>query len=139
MIGGGKIKYISLRDYLHQKGWKLIKPQIEEKNLIRGIVTYTNKKIIKGKVKIVENTKELSKIKKGDIIVAPMTTPEYGPVFSKVKAIITDEGGITSHAAIVSRELKIPCIVGTKIATQVLQDNNQVEIDMIKGIIKILN
>ncbi len=56
----------------------------------------------------------------------------------KAKAIVTDEGGVTCHAAIVSRELKIPCIVGTKIATRVLKDGDLVEVDADKAVIKIL-
>jgi pyruvate,water dikinase len=68
-----------------------------------------------------------------------MTTPEYVPALKKAAAIITDEGGITCHAAIVSRELGIPCIIGTKIATKVLKDGNIVEIHGATGVIKILN
>lgn len=56
----------------------------------------------------------------------------------RAATIITDEGGITCHAAIISRELKIPCIIGTKIATQVLKDGDRVEVDANKGIIRIL-
>ena len=66
------------------------------------------KLLSKGVVRIVRGRKELSKIKKGDIIVSPMTTPEYIPILKKVKAIITNEGGITCHAAVASREFKIP-------------------------------
>jgi pyruvate,water dikinase len=62
-----------------------------------------------------------------------MTSPDFIPILKKVSAIITDEGGITCHAAIVSRELKIPCIVGTKIATKVLKDGDVVEVDAQKG------
>jgi pyruvate,water dikinase len=67
-----------------------------------------------------------------------MTRPEYMPAILKAAAIIADEGGITCHAAIVSRELGIPCIVGTKIATQALKDGDLVEVDADKGIVKIL-
>ena len=68
-----------------------------------------------------------------DILVAPMTSPEYIFAMKKAKAIITDTGGLTSHAAIVSRELKILCLVGTKIATKVLKDGDIVEVDAIQG------
>jgi pyruvate,water dikinase len=67
-----------------------------------------------------------------------MTRPEYVPLMKKAAGIITDEGGITCHAAIVSRELKIPCVIGTKIATKVLKDGDMVEVDADKGIVKIL-
>jgi len=75
-----------------------------------------------GSVKILKSPKEIGKIGKGDILVAPMTSPDYVPAMKKANAIITDEGGQTSHAAIVSRELGIPCVVGTKNATKELKD-----------------
>jgi pyruvate,water dikinase len=65
-----------------------------------------------------------------------MTTPIFLPAMKKASAIITDEGGITCHAAIVSRELKKPCIIGTKIATQILKNGDLVEVDAERGIIK---
>ncbi len=67
-----------------------------------------------------------------------MTTIEFVPAFRKAAAVVTDEGGISSHAAIISREFKLPCIVGTKIATRVLQTGDTVEVDAMKGIIKIM-
>ena len=92
----------------------------------------------KGRVRIIKYKKDLDKIKKGDILVAPMTEPDFSPYLKKVAAIVTDEGGITSHAAIVARELKKPCIIGTKNATKVLHDGDLVEVDAVKGIVKIL-
>lgn len=65
-----------------------------------------------------------------------MTRPDYASIFGKASAIITDEGGITSHVAIVSRELGIPCIIGTKFATKALKDNDLVEVDANKGIVR---
>jgi len=65
-----------------------------------------------------------------------MTNPNMMPLIRKAKAIITDEGGITCHAAIISRELNIPCIIGTKIATKVLKDGDRVEVDADKGIVR---
>ncbi len=88
-----------------------------------------------GRAKIVSNLSDLSKIKKGDVLVAKMTSPDYVPAMKKAVAIITDEGGMTSHAAIVSRELGIPCIVGTVNATQVLDDGMLVTVDATHGIV----
>lgn len=82
-----------------------------------------------GEVKIVKKSKEISKINKGDVLVAKMTSPDYVPAMKKASAIITDEGGLTSHAAIVSRELGIPCVVGTKDATTKLKDGVIVTVD----------
>jgi phosphohistidine swiveling domain-containing protein/uncharacterized protein (UPF0297 family) len=70
------------------------------------------------------------------ILVTGQTRPQIMPLISKSKAIVTDEGGITSHAAIVSRELKIPCVIGTKIATQVLKDGDMIEVDADNGVIR---
>ena len=92
-----------------------------------------------GKISYLKSAKENKKIKKGEILLVSNTTPDFMPAISKAAAIITNEGGLTCHAAIVSRELKIPCIVGTKIATQVLKDGDMVEVDASKGIIKKLN
>ena len=75
-------------------------------------------------------------MKKGEILVSSMTHPDYSIGFQKAKAIITDEGGVSSHAAIVAREMKIPCIIGTKIATRALKDGDRVEVDANKGVIR---
>lgn len=93
---------------------------------------------IKGIVKIVNSTLDMKKVEKGDIIVSRSTNPTLMPVLKTALGIITDEGGISCHAAIISRELKIPCIIGTKIATRILKDGMRVEMDADKGIIKII-
>ena len=94
--------------------------------------------IYRGPVKVILSGMHITEVKKGDVLVAPMTSPDYVIGMKKAGAIITDEGGITCHAAIVSRELKIPCIIGTKIATKVLKDGDLVEVDSAKGIVRII-
>ena len=79
---------------------------------------------------------EMEASQKGDIIIAPMTRPEYVPLMEKASGIITDEGGITCHAAIISRELNIPCIIGTQVATEILKDGDIVEINANEGIVR---
>lgn len=96
------------------------------------------KGLVKGTVKIVYGTRQMDKVEHGDIIVTPMTMPYFLPAIKKAGAIVTDEGGLTCHAAIVARELNKPCLVGTKIATKVLKDGDLVEVDANKGIVKIL-
>jgi phosphohistidine swiveling domain-containing protein len=91
-----------------------------------------------GIIKVCRGAKEITKVKPGDIIVACMTQPEFVPAMKRAAAVITDEGGLTCHAAIISRELKIPCVIGTKTATKVLKDGMKVKIDADNGIIKIL-
>lgn len=90
----------------------------------------------RGRVKIVNLQEEISKMQDGDIMVAHTTFPALVPAMKKAAAIVTEDGGITCHAAIVSRELKIPCVVGTKIATKILKDGDMVEVDATKGIVR---
>lgn len=88
-----------------------------------------------GHVKVLKNPKEIGRVSQGDILVAKMTSPDYVPAMKRAAGIITDEGGQTSHAAIVSRELGIPCIVGTKEATSKLKDGFVVTVDGTKGLV----
>jgi phosphohistidine swiveling domain-containing protein len=81
---------------------------------------------------------EIERMKQGDILVAETTAPELIVACKKASAIVTDIGGLLSHAAIVARELKIPCIIGTKIATKILKDGDLVEVDANTGVVKIL-
>ncbi|MBI4029452.1 MAG: phosphoenolpyruvate synthase [Candidatus Blackburnbacteria bacterium] len=85
--------------------------------------------IATGSVKILHSPKEIGKVKKGDILVARMTSPDYVPAMKLAGAIITDEGGVTSHAAIVSRELGLPSVVGTKSATKNLKDGEVITVN----------
>lgn len=89
--------------------------------------------VASGKVKIIQSMGELDKVLEGDILVTKMTTPDMVPAMKRSAAIITDEGGMTCHAAIVSRELGTPAIVGTREATRVLQDGQVVTVDGEKG------
>ena len=119
--------------------WEEYGEEKVQKNIkkINGIIVSKGKKdTVKGIVKIIFDPKKNKKFKAGDILVAPMTSPEYVFLMKTSKAVITDAGGLTSHAAIVSRELKIPCIVGTKFATKVLKDGDKAVIDVKKGIIR---
>ncbi len=97
-----------------------------------------------GKVKVIHShnnnqLEEIKKMKQGDILVTGSTRPHLIVACRKALAIITDEGGICSHAAIVSRELNIPCIIGTKNATKIFKEGDLIELDAIKGIAKKIN
>lgn len=111
-----------------------------EKGINRKIIKLTGVCAQPGKavgmVKIINNAKDLNKMKNGDILISKMTDPEIIAAMKKAGAIVTDLGGITCHAAIVSRELGIPCIIGTKYATKIFEDNNKVEVNSTNGIIK---
>jgi phosphoenolpyruvate synthase/pyruvate phosphate dikinase len=121
---------------LELKGLILEREEAQSVSEIKGAVSF--KGLVRGKVRVVRNFKDLPSVEEGEILVTEMTNPDYVPTMKKVIGIITDEGGVTCHAAIVSRELKIPCIVGTKISTQVLKNGDMVELDANTGIIKIL-
>lgn len=107
-----------------------------EKMKFEGTVISSGK--VTGKVKIILGMEDIKKVKKGNILVTTMTTPDYITALKKASAVVADEGGLTSHAAIVARELKIPGIVGTGIATQLLKDGDLVEVDADKGVVRIL-
>ncbi len=91
--------------------------------------------IIIGHVSVVSNV-DKDHFNPGSILVTSMTRPEFVPLMRKAKAIVTDEGGITCHAAIVSRELGIPCIIGTRVATKVLKTGDKIEMDIREGIVR---
>ena len=103
---------------------------------VKGQTAYPG--LVRAKVKIIRNKEMFKKLKKGEILVTGMTTPDFLPVMKMASAFITDEGGITCHASIIAREMKKPCIMGTKIATKVLKDGDLVEVDANKGIVRIL-
>lgn len=92
----------------------------------------------KGRVRVLLSASENDKLEKGEILVTFMTSPDFMSAIRKCGAIITNLGGVTSHAAIISRELGIPCIVGTKNATEILKTGDIVSVDANKGEVKIL-
>jgi len=101
---------------------------------LKGTVASPGKVV--GPVKIVQNFSEINKVESGDILVAYMTSPRFMPAIHRCAGIVTNDGGLTCHAAIIAREIKKPCIVGTKIATKVLHDGDMVEVDANKGVVR---
>ncbi len=124
--------------YIGKKAAKIVKSfkKISVKNVSEISGQTAQPGLATGRVKIIIRAKDMKKFQKGDILVSVATDPDIVPAMKKAAAIVTEQGGITSHAAIVSRELGIPCIIGTKIATRVLKDGDIVEVDANKGIIK---
>jgi phosphohistidine swiveling domain-containing protein len=106
----------------------------EEKEEIRGKVAQPGK--VSGKVRIILNAKNCNTICQGEILITAMTSPDFMVAVKRAAAIVTDEGGITCHAAIVSRELGIPCVIGTKVATKAFKDGDLVEVDANHGVVK---
>ncbi|MEK6889606.1 MAG: PEP-utilizing enzyme [Nanoarchaeota archaeon] len=105
-------------------------------NEIKGQIAH--KGFVKGKVKLILRRDEINSIEEGEILVSTMTIPDFLPAMKKAAAFVTDEGGITCHAAIIAREIGKPCIIGTKIATKVLRNGDLIEVDADKGIVRII-
>lgn len=101
------------------------------KLLVQGAAV--GSKIATGKVRVIQDAKHIGEFKKGEILVTTITDPDWEPIMKIAAAIITDKGGRTSHAAIVSRELGIPCIVGSGTATKVLKNGQMVTVDCSSG------
>jgi len=111
---------------------------IEEKEveILKGQIAQSG--MVKARVRIIKSAKDAGKLIEGDVLVTSMTTPDYILAIHRAAAIITDEGGVLCHAALVSREFGIPCIIGTGNATKVLNDGDVVEVDANTGTVKIL-
>ncbi|MBS3121762.1 hypothetical protein J4434_02675 [Candidatus Woesearchaeota archaeon] len=115
---------------------KIIEKSPESKDMLIGICG--NPGYIKGKARVILETKDFHKMQKGEILVTPFTTPEFVIVMKKSAGIVTDMGGVTSHSSIVARELNIPCVVGAKFATKLIKNGDVLEIDAGKGIVRII-
>ncbi len=107
---------------------------VSEENDLRGQIAYPG--VARGKAKIVLVREDVEKMNEGDIIVSSSTNPDLISAMQKASAFVTDMGGITCHAAIVAREMRKPCIVGTKIATKVFHDGDEIEVNADDGVIR---
>lgn len=132
----GELHGDELKKFAKKNHFEIIDEVAREGKKIRGFCAVKGK--ARGMVRIIFERSQLDKVLAGDILIASMTTPDFLPAMKMAGAIVTDEGGITCHAAIVSRELKIPCVIGTKIATQVLKDGDSVEVDANRGAVRII-
>ena len=134
----GKLKILTgkaAKSFLARQNFeKVVIADVKE---LTGTPAYPGK--VKGIVKIVNVADEMNKIEKNNIMVAHTTFPALVPAMKKASAIVTDDGGLTCHAAIVARELKKPCVVGTKIATSALKDGDKVMVDATNGVVRKIN
>ncbi|HEX8974466.1 MAG TPA: PEP/pyruvate-binding domain-containing protein [Patescibacteria group bacterium] len=135
MLNGVVGNLVNLKSVLDENNLELERVNSDVNQLV-GTSAFAGK--VNGSVKIINGFDDLSKVGLGDVLVTQMTNPKYLPAVQKASAIVTDEGGLLCHAAIVARELKKPCIIGTKFATQVLKDGDLVEVDADNGIVRIL-
>lgn len=130
------LKMKNIQPFVRQINKTSSKDKASVSKEIKGVVA--NPGFVRGVTRVILGKNDFYKFKDDDIIVTVMTSVEFVPLMERASAFVTNEGGITSHASIVSRELNKPCIIGTKIATQVLKDGDLVEVDANKGIVKII-
>lgn len=132
-IKNNEIYILQSRPITTIKKKKDVKEKVATSALLEGLGASPG--MAYGESKLVSDVTELGKVKEGDILVAVMTTPDMVPAMKRAAAIVTDEGGMTCHAAIVSRELGCPAVVGTRRATELLTDNMKITVDGEKGLV----
>ncbi|MBP6944819.1 hypothetical protein KBD61_00815 [Patescibacteria group bacterium] len=123
---------VSTHDEPVQALSKLLEPTLESS--VKGFVAY--KGTVRGSARIILSEHDFAKMQPGDILITSMTRPEFLPMMRKASAFVTNEGGITCHAAVVARELQKPCIIGTRTATTSFKDGEMIEVDAEKGIVR---
>ena len=143
LLDNGHVSIYSIEKEISELKERLVSS--DAKNLIlKGSVSYRNEdlEIITGTARVItwskDILKELDKIKEGEILVVTQTKPDFLPFLKKARAIVSDEGGITSHVSIITRELRISAIVGTRIATDSIKTGDTIEMDMMTGSVKII-
>lgn len=136
LVSGGPATILTGNDVAEyvNKHPVLAKQSLKEVKQLEGTTAFAGRVV--GTVRVVKDAQDLHKVKAGDVLVAVMTFPHFIVAMERAAAFVTDEGGILCHAAIVSREMKKPCVIGTKIATKVFQDGEMVEVDAENAIVK---
>ena len=144
LMAGKLKKYSNDFSYLaYKEEAEIIDGKIFSKQNISNIITEVKGSIaqpgiVRGVAKVVMKVSELNKVKKGDILVTYMTSPNFLQAMKISAAFVTNEGGLTCHAAIIAREIKKPCVIGTRIATDIFKDGDLIEVDANRGIVKLL-
>jgi len=118
------------------QSWSMHPDEVDE-NEIHGYAASPG--VVEGIARVLKNVNDIGQVREGDILVSPVTTPSWGPVFPKIKAAVSDIGGTMSHAAIVAREYGMPAVVGTGRATKRIVTGQRVRVDGDKGIVTILD
>jgi pyruvate,water dikinase len=118
---------------LKEENGEVVEVKVKRRPIVRGLAASPG--MVSGIVKKIKDISEIARVEIGDILVTEMTNPDMIPALKRAAAVVTDEGGRTCHAAIVSRELGIPCIVGSGTATQVLHDGMEITVDATRGVV----
>jgi len=129
--------YDSLKEVEDKFGIDIEEEMVNKEKIVKGRCASRGK--VCGRVKVIFETDQMDKVGEGDILVTSMTTPDFLPAMVRAGAFVTDEGGVTCHAAIVAREFNKPCVIGTGNATRVLKDGDEVEVDADEGIVRVLS
>jgi pyruvate,water dikinase len=111
-------------------------PEEGQENELRGFAA--SKGIVEGVARVLKTVNEIGQIREGEILVCPVTAPSWAPVFSKIRAAVSDIGGTMSHAAIVAREYGMPAVVGTGQATKRIKTGQRLRVDGDRGVVTIL-
>jgi len=122
-----------LRDKIYNSSYQV---ENTSSKILKGTIASTG--IATGKAKLIHTYADINKVKKGNILVAYMTSQKFMSAIMRSGAIVTNEGGLTCHAAIVAREINKPCVIGTKVAMEIIKDGDIVEVDANQGVVKIL-
>src|SRR3989344_8461938 len=133
-IQDSKLSFIYDKNEIQKMKQQLAPQDAPEISNLQGVIASPGK--AKGKVIIVRGKHDLAKVKEGNVLIATYTIPDYTPAMKKAAAIITEEGGLTSHAAVISRELRKPCVMNIHNATKTFKDGECVEVDAEKGIVR---
>jgi len=133
----GKLFIVQARpETIHHKKtittYKEYELQTAKKPILEGIAV--GNKIGQGRAEVIKDVSKISQFRKGNVLVTRMTDPDWVPIMKKASAIVTDEGGRACHAAIISRELGIPCVVGTEKATKLLKSGEEITVDCTQGL-----
>ena len=130
----GEIYLVQSRPITTLGASSVAEPAMDSSPLVTGLGAAPG--VASGAVRVLHNPSEGSRLMKGEVLVAPMTNPDWVPTIRRAAAVVTDGGGMTCHAAIVARELGVPCIVGARTATTVLRDGEVVTVDGRRGTIR---
>lgn len=126
VVTGERLEYLLRESFGEQKEVELVRE-------VRGSAAYPG--IVRGVARVMKHPRDVANVEKGDILIASETTPDYILGMKRAGAFVTDQGGITSHAAIVARELGKPCVVGTKLATKIFEDGMWLEVNGDRGVV----
>lgn len=113
---------------------KLLDMGVTDSDTLEGMSVWGGK--VTGHVRVLRSVDDLHTMEEGEILVCSMTDPDYMPAIHRAKAVVTDQGGMLCHAAIVAREFEIPCIVGTEVATKIFKNGDMVEVDANNGVVR---